>query len=103
MQQNWLHCIFLFLAFIVSWAAWVLFGVFATVRIVVGDVCGASADWLDGKPGAQELVPCPDMADAVQFLDSVHESIAESVRFANDAIAGALQPPHICSRRAHQR
>ena len=39
MQQNWIQAIFLFLGFLVTWAAWVLFGVFATVRLVVVDFC----------------------------------------------------------------
>jgi hypothetical protein len=52
-QQNWIHVAFLALGFVVTWAAWVLFGAFATVRMVVVDFCQNGEDLLAQRAGAQ--------------------------------------------------
>ena len=71
MQQNWIHTIFLLLGFLVTWAAWVLFGIFATVRAVVGDFCQNLRDGLEGRPGAQQILQCPNLAAAQASIATV--------------------------------
>jgi hypothetical protein len=92
MQQNWIHCFFLVLAFLITWAAWVMFGVFATVRLVIIDFCQNNDDALAGRPGTQQFISCPDLSAAQASLNEVFQSMDLAIITANGAIQSVLQP-----------
>lgn len=97
MQQNWIQVLFLLIAATITWAAWVLFGVFATVNLVVGDFCQNISDVLQQRPGAQATLSCPDLAAAQASITEVFININQAVATANIAIDGVRLP--LCSMR----
>jgi hypothetical protein len=88
MQQNWIHCIFLAFGCFITWAAWVLFGIFATVRLIVIDFCQNGADIIARKPGAQVIIPCPDLNAAMESIYKIYSNIGDAVITANIRLNG---------------
>ena len=89
-QQNWIQAIFLFIAAAITWAGWVLFGIFATVNLVIVDFCQNIDDNLQQRPGAQVFLSCPDLAAAQASIQQVFIDINRAVATANLQIDGAL-------------
>jgi hypothetical protein len=73
-----------------------LFGVFASVRLVIVDFCQNNDDILAQKPGAQQFLSCPDLSAAQQSLDGVFEAIDGAIASANVAIQSALSSHGLC-------
>lgn len=88
MQQNWIHCIFLALGCVITWASWVLFGIFATVRLIIVDFCQNGEDVIAMRPGAQILVPCPDLDAALQSIYQIYTDIGAAVVTINGRLNG---------------
>ena len=87
-QQNWIQAIFLFIAAAITWAGWVLFGIFATVNLVIVDFCQNIDDNLQQRPGAQVFLSCPDLAAAQASIQQVFIDINRAVDTANLQIDG---------------
>ena len=89
-QQNWIHCIFLALGFLITWAAWLFFGVFATAKLLLSDVC-AELERVLANPTADDIPAiCPDAESAAAAVAAVIADIHNTVDSSNLDISGTL-------------
>lgn len=84
---------FLFLAFLINWSAWILFGAFAVTGGILTDFCVALDEVVAGLPSRLPEMDCSGVAiTSMDATVEIQSGIVTAIANANADIAGTGHP-----------
>lgn len=98
MQKNFLMVGFLVHAALLTSLPFIIWGVLTVAGNITNEVCvGLDIALAGGETDLPSTIPCPDVDESKESLDSVFDSINNATRTINSNLLGTLSKSHLVS------